>query len=171
MLHCFLRVIRRRKRWKKSVNTKSGPAGSAASGSLRMRVLEVGSRLAVSWNANGDGTPGCAEWNRKNRAYFREIYLRGRLESFGSGPPKQSSSPISSCRINDPPRRSSPLDLPQEVIQEVIEVKQFIIIEYIVRLLMRGVQEVIHTQLVDKQREIRRLPLSSISRGDSQKPP
>ena len=113
----------------------------------------------------------CAEWNRKNRAYFREIYLRGRLESFGSDPPKQSSSPSSSCRINDRPRRSSPLDLPQEVIQEVIEVKQLIIIEYIVRLLMRGVQEVIHTQLVEKQREMRRLPLSSISRGDSQKPP
>ena len=90
----------------------------------------------------------CAEWNRKNRAYFREIYLRGRLESFGSDPPEQSSFPCSSCRINDPPGRSSPLDLPQEVIQEVI-----------------------HTQLVEKQKEIRRLPLSSISRGDSQKPP
>ena len=113
----------------------------------------------------------CAEWNRKNRAYFRDVYLRGRLESFGSGPPAQSPSPCSSCRINDPPRRSSPLDLPQEVIQEVIEVKPFIIIEYIVRLLMRGVQEEIRTQLIEKQREIRRLPLSSISRGDSQKPP
>ena len=113
----------------------------------------------------------CAEWNRKNRAYFREIYLRGRLESVGSDPPAGTPSFSPSCRINDLPRRSSPLDLPQEVIQEVIEVKQFIIIEYIVRLLMRGVQEVIHTQLVDKQREIRRLPLSSISRGDSQKPP
>jgi hypothetical protein len=48
--------------------------------------------------------------------------------------------------------------LPQEVIQEVIEVKQFIIIEYIVRLLMRGVQEVMHTQLVETQKETRRLP-------------
>jgi len=109
----------------------------------------------------------CAEWNRKNRAYFKEIYLRGRLESFGSDPPAQSPFSCSPCRINDPPRRSSPLDLPQEVIQEVIEVKQLIIIEYIVRLLMRGVQEVMHTQLVEKQREVRRLPLSSISRGDS----
>ena len=98
----------------------------------------------------------CAEWNRQNSVYFKEIYLRGRLESFGRAPPAQRLSPCSSCRINDPPRRSSPLELPQEVIQEVIEVKQFIIIEYIVRLLMRGVQEVIHTQLVDKQREIRR---------------
>jgi len=81
----------------------------------------------------------CTEWNRKNRAYFKDIYLRGRLESFGSAPPAQSPSPCTSRRINDPPpRRSSPLDLPQEVIQEVIEVKQLIIIEYIVRLFRRG---------------------------------
>jgi len=113
----------------------------------------------------------CAEWNRKNRAYFKDIYLRGRLESFGSVPPAQSPLPGLSCRINDLPRRSSPLNLPQEVIKEVIEVKQLIIIEYIVRLLMRGVQEVMHTQLAEKQREVRRLPLSSISRGDSQRPP
>ena len=113
----------------------------------------------------------CSEWNRKNRAYFKEIYLRGRLESFGSDPPEQSPSPCSSCRINDPPRRLSPLDLPQEVVQEVIEVKQLIIIEYIVRLLARDVQEVIRTQLIEKQRGISRLPLSSISRGDSQEPP
>ena len=113
----------------------------------------------------------CSEWNRKNRSYFKEIYLRSRLESFGSDPPAESPSPCSSCRINDPPRRSSPLELPQEVVQEVIEVKQVIIIEYIVRLLTRSVQEVIRTQLVEKQRGIRRLPLSSISRGDSQEPP
>ena len=113
----------------------------------------------------------CAEWNRKNRAYFKEIYLRGRLESFGSVPPVQSPLPGLSCRINDPPRRSSPLDLPQEVVQEVIEVKQLIIIEYIVRLLMRRFQEVIRIQHVEKQRGFRQLPLSSISRDDSQKPP
>lgn len=116
-------------------------------------------------------TRKCAEWNRKNRAYFKDIYLRGRLESFGSVPPAKSPFPGLFCRINDPPRRSSPLDLPQEVIKEVIEVKQLIIIEYIVRLLMRGVQEVMHTQLGEMQREVRRLPLSSISRGDSQRPP
>ena len=84
----------------------------------------------------------CAEWNRKNHAYFKEIYLRGRLESFGSDPPAQSPSSCTSWRINDPPRRTSPLDLPQGVIQEVIGVKQLIIIEYIVRLLTRSVQEV-----------------------------
>jgi len=114
----------------------------------------------------------CAEWNRQNPAYFKEIYLRGRLESFGSGPPARSPSSCTSRRINDPlPRRSSPLDLPQEVIKEVIEVKQLIIIEYIVRLLRRGFQEVMHIQLVENQKEIRRLLLSSVSRDDSQKPP
>jgi hypothetical protein len=112
----------------------------------------------------------CAEWNRKNRAYFKEIYLRGRLESFGSGSPERSPPFPPSCGLRDPPRRSSPLDLPQEVLQEVIEVKPLIIIEYIVRLLLRGVQEVIHTQLMEKNRGIRRLPLPSISRGDSPKP-
>lgn len=112
----------------------------------------------------------CAEWNRKNRAYFKEIYLRGRLESFGSDPPAQSPS-CSSCRINDLSRRTSPLKLPQEVIQEVIDVKQLIIIEYVVRLLTRSVQEVIRTQLVEKQKGIRRLPPLSISRGDGQEPP
>ena len=113
----------------------------------------------------------CAEWNRKNRAYFKEIYLRGRLESFGSDPPAGSPSSCPSCRINDPPRRTSPLNLPQEVIKEVIEVKQLIIIEYIVRLLRRGVQEVIKAQHIELQRESMRLILSSVSRDDSQKPP
>lgn len=113
----------------------------------------------------------CAEWNRRNRAYFREIYLRSRLESFGNVPPTQSPSPCTPCRITDPPRRLSPMNLPQEVIQEVIPVKQAIIIEYIMRLLVRGFQEVIHTQLAEKQKETRRLPLSSISRGDSKRPP
>jgi len=113
----------------------------------------------------------CAEWNRRNRVYFKEIYLQGRLESLGSPPPARSPFPCSSCRISAPPRRSSPLDLPQKVIQEVIEVKQFVIIEYIMRLLMRGFQEVIHAQLIKKKREVRRLPMSSISRGDSKRPP
>jgi len=113
----------------------------------------------------------CVEWNRKNGAYFKEIYLRGRLESFGIGPPAQSPTFCSSGHRDGSSRRSSPLDLPQEVIQEVIEVKKLIIIEYIVRLLIRGVQEVISRQLLEKQKEFRRLPLLLISRGDSQRPP
>lgn len=41
------------------------------------------------------------------------------------------------------------MHLPQEVIQEVIGVKQLVIIEYIVRLLLRAVQEVIQSQPID----------------------
>jgi hypothetical protein len=40
-----------------------------------------------------------------------------------------------------------------------------------VRLLRRGVQEVIKAQLIELQRESMRLLLSSVSRDDSQKPP
>jgi hypothetical protein len=95
----------------------------------------------------------CAEWNRKNRAYFKEIYLSRRLESVDDSSP--SVVPY----------------LPQEVVQEVIGVKQLIIIGYIVRLLLRGVQEAIRVQKGDNKCESRRLLVQSISRGDSSIPP
>ena len=53
-------------------------------------------------------TRKCAAWNRKNRVYFKEIYLRGRLEYFGGDPPAQGPPPCTSCCINAPPRRSHP---------------------------------------------------------------
>lgn len=95
----------------------------------------------------------CAEWNRKNRVYFKEIYLSGRLES-----------------VDDSSRSVAP-HLPQRVVQEVIGVKQLVIIGYITRLLVRGVQEVITSQHIDHKIEFRRLPLPSVSRGDSSVPP
>lgn len=115
----------------------------------------------------------CAAWNQKNRSYFKEIYISRRLESFGdSSCPTPSPSPASRTRgSSPPPRRASPLHFPQEVVQEVIGVKQLVIIEYIVRLLMRSVQEVINSQHVDIHQGLRRLQGSSISRGDSQRPP
>jgi len=115
----------------------------------------------------------CAEWNRKNRSYFKEIYISRRLEySVGNSPcPAPSPSKASRSSGSSPPRRASPLHLPQEVVQEVMGVQQLVIIEYIVRLLSRSVQEVISLQLVKIHKELRRLPLPSISRGDSQRPP
>jgi hypothetical protein len=64
-----------------------------------------------------------------------------------------------------------PLDLPREVIQEVMGGQHAVIIGYILRLLMREVQEVISAQHADIHRGFMRLPLSSISRGDRQRPP
>jgi hypothetical protein len=115
----------------------------------------------------------CAEWNRKNRSYFKEIYISRRLESSigDASCPTPSPFPASRTRKSSRPRRASPLHFPQEVVQEVIGVQQMVIIEYLVRLLMRSVQEVINSQRVDIHQGFRRLPLSSISRGDSQRPP
>jgi hypothetical protein len=114
-------------------------------------------------------TAKCAEWNRQNRSYFKEIYLRSRLEPpsvDAFGPP---SSP-SSSRPNSSARYPSPLHLPREAVQEVMGAQNLVIIEYIVRVLLRGVQEVINAQhpvIVD---ESKRLVGASISRGDSQRP-
>jgi hypothetical protein len=115
----------------------------------------------------------CAAWNRKNRLYFKEIYLSRRLESSAGNSSCPTSPPCSASRTggSSRPRRASPLHFPQEVVQEVIGVKQLVIIEYILRLLMREVQEVINAQHADIHRGFMRLPLSSVSRGDSQRSP
>lgn len=98
----------------------------------------------------------CAAWNRKNRSYFKEIYLSRRLESSGdSSCPTSSPSPASRTRGSSRSRRASPLHFPQEVVQEVIGVKQLVIIEYIVRLLMRSVQEAINSQRIDIHQGLR----------------
>jgi hypothetical protein len=115
----------------------------------------------------------CAVWNRRNRSYFKEIYLRRRLESCSGGSPCPSPSPGSTSRTggSSSPPSVFPLDLPQEVIQEVMCGQHAVIIGYILRQLMRGVQEVINAQHADIYRGFMRLPLSSVSRGDSQRSP
>jgi hypothetical protein len=115
----------------------------------------------------------CAVWNRQNRSYFKEIYLRRRMESCAGGSPCPSPSPVSTShtgRSSSPPS-GFPLDLPQEVIQEVMGGQHTVIIGYILRLLMREVQEVISAQHADIHRGFMRLPPWSISRGDSQRSP
>jgi len=113
----------------------------------------------------------CAEWNRKNRSYFQENYLKRRLESLESIPPEptQSTSPPPSPM--HPLQPIPPLDYPRGVVQEVIGIQQLVIIEYIVRLLKRSVQEVIVSQPVETYKEFQELRPMAISRGDSQRPP
>jgi hypothetical protein len=111
----------------------------------------------------------CAEWNLKNRFCARESYLRGRLEFLASSshsPSSQSPSQASPPPLNPSPQRVSPLDYPPKVVQEVIGAQQLVIIEYIVRLLLRRVQEVIKPQLPGMQADFGLLPPESISRGD-----
>jgi hypothetical protein len=113
-------------------------------------------------------TAKCAEWNKQNRAYFKEIYLRSRLEA-ASSYAAESSSP--SPRPPAPARGPSPLHIPQEVVQEVMGAQQAVIIEYIVRLLLRGVQEVISTQHLEISSESGRLVEAASLRGDGRPPP
>lgn len=108
-------------------------------------------------------TEKCAEWNRKNRDYFKDIYLRNRLEVVSPDGALSSPSPAA--------HGSSPLQIPREAVQEVIGPQQLIIIEYIVRLLLRSVQEVISTQHHEISRELRRLVGSASLRGDGLSPP
>jgi hypothetical protein len=110
----------------------------------------------------------CAEWNLKNRHLARESYLRGRLESLApvsdlpASPPQTSPPPP----LKSSPQRVSPLDYPPKVVQEVIGAQQLVIIEYIVRLLIRRVQEVIKPQLAGIQADFGLLPPEQIIRGD-----
>lgn len=113
----------------------------------------------------------CAEWNRKNRAYFQEIYLRRRLESLAADPAEPLPPPCPPSAPAPPLQAVAPLDYPRRVVQEVIGAQQLVIIEYLIRLLARGVQEVMRVQLPETQGKSRRLPLPAVSRGDSQRGP
>lgn len=114
-------------------------------------------------------TAKCAEWNRENRVYFKEIYLRSRLEV--SAPGAAESSPHSPPRPPALARAPSTSHFPREVIQEVMGHQQLVIIEYIARQLLRGVQEVISTQHLEMSTEFGRLMAALSLRGDSHPPP
>ena len=107
----------------------------------------------------------CAEWNRKNRSCFRESYLKSRIDRTAA---KHSPSPSAPSPENPAPRGPSPLDLPRKVVEEVMGTQQSVIIEYIVRLLLRGVQETISNQHLEIAKEFRQQLVASSSRGDGQ---
>ena len=82
----------------------------------------------------------CAEWNRKNHEYFREIYLKKKIlaadEKNQKGAPEEDKIPRARFRLG----------LPWQEIQEAMGVKQLVIIEYIIQVLMNRFQEVIKIQ-------------------------
>lgn len=104
----------------------------------------------------------CAEWNRKNRSCFRESYLKSRIDR----PVEHPSSPCAPSPENPAFRGPPPLDLPRKVVEEVMGVQQSVIIEYILRLLLRGVQETIRDQHLEIAKEFRQQLVSFSSRGD-----
>jgi hypothetical protein len=80
----------------------------------------------------------CAEWNRKNAEYFKTNYLHKKLEGVSGGEGVVGALPV---------RSRFPSGLPQRAVQEVIGVKQFVIIEYLVQILLRRFQELIRVKV------------------------
>ena len=79
-----------------------------------------------------------AEGNRKNAEYFRSNYLHEKLEGVSGAESVAGFCPV---------RSRSPSGLPQREVQEVIGVKQFVIIEYLGQLLLRRFQELIRAEV------------------------
>lgn len=97
----------------------------------------------------------CREWNKKNRAYFREIYLEKRLASSQKKP----------VRAPDPEATPHPLQVPS-VVQEVMNRQQLIIIGYLLRLPQYRLQEVINCQPFEILKNRQQVPLKDPARGD-----
>ena len=73
----------------------------------------------------------CAEWNRKNRAYFKSNYLDRKLEEDGRSPPNPTEpdvepDPESALRIR------INLNLPRDIIGDRIGMGNLIIAEYMI---------------------------------------
>ena len=97
----------------------------------------------------------CHEWNKKNKAYFKEVYLNKKLAAINEADPKTVSFSVKSSQ------------LPRKLIQEVIGAQQLVIIEYVNRLLLRSFKEVILIQLAGINKQPEELPSKEISRADS----
>lgn len=105
----------------------------------------------------------CREWNRRNRGYFQEIYLRAKLESC---PPVEAQAPPAA--FPGPPS-SPPLALP--LVQEVIGMQQLVIIDYLQQHRLRRFQEVISMQLFESKEKSRQLLQPVSARADGQARP
>jgi len=85
----------------------------------------------------------CAIWNRNNVEYYREIYLEKKLASLDQTlKDSQSYHGLSSVLS------FLSLKLPKKEFQEVIGLKQLVIIEYFCQLLSRRFQEVIKAKVI-----------------------
>ncbi len=72
----------------------------------------------------------CAEWNKKNTAYFKSSYLAKKLEEAGRSPPG-SIQPDAEANREPAPRSRINLKLPRDIIQSRIGRDSLIIAEYV----------------------------------------
>jgi len=112
----------------------------------------------------------CAEWNSKNSAYFREIYLSKKLASIVTSaevvkiqsPPNKGGKSVVAAPYH--PQNSI---LPRNLIQDVIGAQQLVIIEYVTQLLFSSFQEKTKPQLLEITSKLKQLHSGVILRGDS----
>ena len=95
----------------------------------------------------------CAKWNKRNTEYFKANYLEKKLEKTD-----QASSDRRTVKQIIPKSRIK-LGLPRGVIQDVINPKPLVIIDYYVEQLVRRYQTAIQVQLaVNKTKRLNRAP-------------
>ena len=92
---------------------------------------------------------GCAAWNRKNRDYYRSLYLDKKLESAGRLDSSSSGFQAKEA-VNSPGAAGPVLKLPLPAVQEVISIQQVVFIEYLIRLSFKGFKESIKRQVIVK---------------------
>lgn len=113
----------------------------------------------------------CAEWNRKNRTYFQEVYLSARLRQVAPANPDADTNPgqkdTAAAHPIPQPNCSRFPRLPRSLVQEVIGAQQLVIIDYLARLLFRSLQEVISLQRAETTEEYRQVLPAGHSRSDS----
>ena len=87
----------------------------------------------------------CAEWNRKNREYFKEIYLNNKILAASA----KTENPDNQQKVEGKTTRTRfNVGLPWQEIQEAMGVKQLVIIEYIIHLLLRSFKGPIKAQAI-----------------------
>jgi hypothetical protein len=81
----------------------------------------------------------CADSNRKNAEYFRANYVQKKLDTLSQA---KGSARVLTIR------NRSPSGLPHGKVQEVIGAEPLVIMEYLVQLLRRRLQELIRVKVV-----------------------
>lgn len=112
----------------------------------------------------------CAEWNQKNSKCAQENYLQDKLAlalSQNDGGKKPSAADDTANSQACISRSVSFPKLPRSLIQEVMGVQQFVIIEHITQQLFKTVQEVIGRQQIENTEDSPQLLSRCSSRGDS----
>lgn len=90
----------------------------------------------------------CAKWNQGNRKFFKEDYLRKKLDAASKvDRPAEGAQSMGHAAI-PPPRSRFNSGLPIEVIQEVLGIRGLVIIEYLAQHLFRRFQEATRSQVV-----------------------